>query len=764
MAGLDLLVVENGRPKRRPSADQTIDFTAVRLGASNLPITADASGFGFGSKLLNNVADAVADTDAASWGQIKTYVGSEVIQGGTVKQQLLTQQQLDDTLGIIPGTVFFLSAQPTANDTFVLKDATGNTETYTFKASEAAAFDVAIGATVADTMANLAQAITDDSSFWKSYYEADALASIYANGLVGVYRLAIDDFYLYATGTTVAGFLANYDGTEEYKSDPSVIAIPSSDPGATTVYSGFSLAKASLENGEIHNVLAEDKLYSWNGDFNGGVGEWFTLSEGVTPTATSASGGGTIGKVTADSDKGLSITTGVMSVKVDDSTVGLNVSGQLEVKSGGITSTEIAAGAVGTDELAAAAVTEAELASSVAGNGLTGGAGSPLAVVANSTATPNLGLVIDVSANGVAVKIDDTTIGVDGSSQLEVKDDAITSAKIASEAVTEVELAASVAGDGLVGGAGTALSVNVDDVGIEIAGDALQLKDSGVSSAKIEAGAVTGDKLASDVAGAGITTSGTGATTALDVNVDSSTLTIDTDVVKVADAGITETQLAASVAGDGLAGGAGTALSVNVDDVGIEIATDTLQLKDGGVATDKIADDAVTAAKINADVAGDGLVANGTSGALDVNVDGSTLTTDADALKVADAGITETQLATSVAGDGLAGGAGTALSVSTGDGIQIVSDAVAADYTKAFTNDNASSITVRQVVYVKSNGNVDLAQATVAGLADGVIGLVAAASIATTASGTITVRAGAVIGGFTGLTAGKAVYLSLIHI
>lgn len=49
------------------------------------------------------------------------------------------------------------------------------------------------------------------------------------------------------------------------------------------------------------------------------------------PIATSAPGGGTLGKVTFDSDKGLSVTAGVAEVKVDGTTVSLNGSGQLEI-------------------------------------------------------------------------------------------------------------------------------------------------------------------------------------------------------------------------------------------------------------------------------------------------------------------------------------------------------------------------------------------------------------------------------------------------
>ena len=735
MASRDLVVFENGTYKRRPSSSETIDFTSIRIGADNLAITeVDANSFGFGTKKLSNLSVATVGTDAPTWQQVQDHVAQQIVSGASVKQQLLTQQQLDDTLGILGGTVALISAQPTANDVFTLVNEDATSESWTFVASRTGANEVTIGATAADSMANLATAITTDSSNWKAYYDADALDSMYVDGLVGIYHYgALKDFYCYITqtGGTLAGSVADYSGEVQYMSDPSyIISIPTSDPGASTVYSGFKNAKANLVNGELHNVLAEDKIYSWDGDANSGAGEWYIMAEGIIPLATSGSGGGTTGKVTADEDEGLVIGAGgLLKAKVDDSSVEFDVGGNISVKDDGITAAMINA--------------------DVAGDGLV--------------------------PNGVTGALD---VNVDDSS-IETNADAI---RVKSEGITATHIASSVAGDGLTGGAGTALSVNADDVGIEVVADALQLKDDGVTAAKINA----------DVAGEGLVPNGTSG--ALDINVDGSTVEIATDVLQVKDAGITEAKLAASVAGDGLAGGAGTALSVNVDGVGIEIATDSLQLKDDGV----------TAAKLNPDVAGDGLVPNGTSGALDVNVDDSTIevATDVvqvkdagiteaklaasvagdglaggagtalsvnvddstievatDTVQVKDAGITEAKLASSVAGDGLAGGAGTALSVNVGDGMQILSDAVAANYTKSLTNDNAGAITIRQVVYIKANGNVDLAQANVSALYDFKLGFVADASIASSGAGAIVVRRGAIVGGFSGLTPGAKYYV-----
>jgi hypothetical protein len=82
-------------------------------------------------------------------------------------------------------------------------------------------------------------------------------------------------------------------------------------------------------------------------------------------------------------------------------------------------------------------------------------------------------------------------------------------------------------------------------------------------------------------------------------------------------------------------------------------------------------------------------------------------------------------------------------------------------------NDNAGSIVIGQVVYPKSNGNVDLAQANASGTVE-VLGLVKDASIASSASGAIqtdgvlaatTVQWDAVTGGSGGLTAGAVYWL-----
>jgi len=139
-------------------------------------------------------------------------------------------------------------------------------------------------------------------------------------------------------------------------------------------------------------------------------------------------------------------------------------------------------------KVAAAGITATELNASVAGNGITGGGGSALAVSPDSTGGANLSTCVSVTSNGVAVKVDDTSIEDNGSDQLSIKDGG----------VGVNELAAAVAGGGLTGGGGSALAVNVDDSSLEIATDTLQVKSGGVTNDML-AGSIALSKLAEAV-------------------------------------------------------------------------------------------------------------------------------------------------------------------------------------------------------------------------------------------------------------------------
>jgi len=153
-----------------------------------------------------------------------------------------------------------------------------------------------------------------------------------------------------------------------------------------------------------------------------------------------------------------------------------------------------------------------------------------------------------------------------------------------------------------------AKSIAVDDSTIELSGGTYNIKDDGVTGAKL-APAVAGDGIkqdgsgnldvdVSDFAGTGLEDDGSeniriaaaaagdglqgGAGSALAVDVS------DFAGTGLEDDGSENIRIAAAAAGNGLAGGAGSALSVNVDDSTIEINSDILRIKDGGVGANKL--------------------------------------------------------------------------------------------------------------------------------------------------------------------------------
>lgn len=125
--------------------------------------------------------------------------------------------------------------------------------------------------------------------------------------------------------------------------------------------------------------------------------------------------------------------------------------------------------------------------------------------------------VATTPATGTYIAVDDDSSGLylfGGASWAFKAFEATTASNGLTKVGFDIQLDSAAAGAGLGFAAGV-LSVNVDDSGIEIATDTLQLKDLGVSTAKLAATSVTAAKLGSDVAGTGL---GGGNGAALTVN------------------------------------------------------------------------------------------------------------------------------------------------------------------------------------------------------------------------------------------------------
>ena len=453
------------------------------------------------------------------------------------------------------------------------------------------------------------------------------------------------------------------------------------------VVSGSDISHLNNDSGYIVSGDTTILSGSFSGSFQGDGSGLTGVSAQVEETLTLGAGifGGTFDGSTAitaaiDSGSlagnGLTTSGGKILVNANGTTIDVQSSGIQVVEanlrdipnvalvnSGSILgTTKVDLGATVTDLAGLGTVSATAFSGSFNGSGadITG-------VVLGNSVTDGNGIA-DFTFDGsgaasVAVEADGSTltVGADG-------------VKVSSAGITGVELNSSVAGAGLAGGAGSALSVSVDGSTVEINSDALRVKAGGIGTTQLANDSVTTDKIAHSLGEINVhsftgsfsgsfagdvdidledLTAGNGLSgTAYDgqvartfaVDVDGSTLAVAAAGVKVADAGITETQLNTSVAGVGIAGGAGTALSVDLYEVGVA-DFDASGTSDWIVFVDDSNDTTkkTRGSSFLTSIAGNGLEEDG--GQIEVKPEGSTIEVGMNGVKVADAGITVTQLA-----------------------------------------------------------------------------------------------------------------------
>lgn len=288
-----------------------------------------------GGEVLGLPATPTGATAAAS----KAYVDSTVAGGASWREVLLSSVQLDSgNNAIAQGAAFYLVNNPIAGDTLVIRDGTV-TETFTFQAAPGV-FQPQIGGSALITMQNLATEINTDSTRWF----ASAITTFHGINPVGnvvvIYRrtpTASPTDRIHGTFAVPADAqYVNYGGASDYRSS-TIANLPVADPG--TANFGFGRITAGLTPGEAHIVRAEDSAYVWNDD----LGVW-QLSAGAVALATSGPGGGVVGQATYDSSKGLAVTAGVAEVKIDGATVTFNGSGQIQVAAGAVVTATSAPG------------------------------------------------------------------------------------------------------------------------------------------------------------------------------------------------------------------------------------------------------------------------------------------------------------------------------------------------------------------------------------------------------------------------------------
>ena len=305
---------------------------------------------------------------------------------------------------------------------------------------------------------------------------------------------------------------------------------------------------------------------------------------------------------TAMAGDGLAAASGVFAVQVGSNKGLALTSDALEITGSAVAAADVA---VGTDTFmffdADGSVKEESLsdyATAIAGNGLA------------------------ASSGVLAVGVDDATI--------ELNSDAL---RIKDGGVDADALASSVAGNGLAGGGGTALSLDLNELSaaaVAVGADSIAIIDADDNSSKKEAisdlaTAMAGDGLA---ASSGVFAVQVGSNKGLALTSDALEITgsavaaadvavgTDTFMFFDADGSVKEESLsdyATAIAGDGLAASSGV-LAVGVDDTGIELNSDALRLKDNGVTLAKMAG-ITRGSMIIGDASGDpSLIAKGTSG------------------------------------------------------------------------------------------------------------------------------------------------------
>lgn len=123
-------------------------------------------------------------------------------------------------------------------------------------------------------------------------------------------------------------------------------------------------------------------------------------------------------------------------------------------------------------------------------SGLVGGDG--ITISGSNVSVDHDGQGLQFVANQLALELDGSTLSKSASG-LKVADLGIGTGQLAAAAVTEAKLAASVAGDGIAGGAGTALSVDHDGEGLQFVSNQLALELDGATLSKSASGVKVAD-------------------------------------------------------------------------------------------------------------------------------------------------------------------------------------------------------------------------------------------------------------------------------
>ena len=307
------------------------------------------------------------------------------------------------------------------------------------------------------------------------------------------------------------------------------------------------------------------------------------------------------GAATIVAGDGLDKAGSTLSVNVDDSSIEISADA-LQVKALGITA-DMLAGGIGNAKLSNSTISGVALGSNLSSLSVVSGSALSMTSYNGSAASSDL-----------AVQVDGSTIEI-ATNSIQIKDSGVTNAKLAGS-ITADKIATGGALDSNAG----ALEVQVDDSTIEIDGvsNNLRVKDSGITNAKLANSTISGVALGSNLSSLSVVSgsalsmtsyNGSAARSDLAVQVDGSTVEISANAIQIKDAGVTNAKLAGSITADKLATGAGLddnagALEVQVDDSTLEIdgVSNNLRIKDSGVTNAKLANSTISGVSLGSNL------------------------------------------------------------------------------------------------------------------------------------------------------------------
>jgi len=360
-------------------ADGAIDSAAYLANSVVTAAKIDLTGtFNFSSGTVS-VATPTADAHAAT----KAYVDSTA-QGVHWKESAISASTANVDLSSAPSAIDGVTLS--ANDRVLIKDQTDASENgiYVF-ASAGAAMTRSDDANTAQKLEGAAIFVRQGSS------QAD-----------GGYIVVTDNITLGSTDISITQFT-----------------------GLSSITAGDGLSKNS-------NTLSVDLSSNAGLEFNSG-------------------------ELQVKAGNGVELQSGSLQVKLNGSTLALSGSG-------------LSVGTITSSQMGLNSVTGAAIADGAIGDSALFGSG-----------------VVNAAA-----------IGTGAVTSAKLGSASVQTAKIQDAAVDENKLSSSVAGNGLSGGAGTALAVSVDDTTIEINGDSLRLKDGGINADKMGSNSVNTSQLVAD--------------------------------------------------------------------------------------------------------------------------------------------------------------------------------------------------------------------------------------------------------------------------